>query len=182
MVDIAQEVRAPVCETGGEGPSPSIHPRFKGDNIMGADLHIHVFERITEDDLAIMKSSTLGSKYFNLKLDDMPWEEKSKIHKRVGETPNIWIGEVSWLKAALMEDSDTFIPNTVRDISELIGEDLPVVDDEFIDKVVAAFEQLNNTKKEDGVWSGSGYSLANPEEVRTFLEIHKGKKVFQISW
>ena len=148
---------------------------------MAADLHIHIFEGITEDDLRIMDSSNLGSKYFNPH-DKLSWEERSKVYEKVGNTPNIWIGEVSWLKAGLMEDSDTFIPNTVGDISELVGEDLPVIDDNFIKKVVVAFEQSNNTKKEDGVWSGAGYSLANPKEVKTFLKTHKGKKVFQISW
>jgi hypothetical protein len=148
---------------------------------MGADLHIHIFEGITEDDLRAMKSSTLGSKYFNLH-DNMPWEEKKKVYERIDNTPNIWIGEVSWLKAGLMEDADTFIPNTVGDIAELVGEELPTIDDEFIEKVVKAFDQPNNTAKEDGVWNGKGYSLADPNEVKDFLEQHRGKKVFQISW
>jgi hypothetical protein len=154
---------------------------MRGDN-MAADLHIHIFEGITEDDLRVMNSHTIGSKYFNFNAC-LPWEEERKISDKVGNTPNIWIGEVSWLKAALYEDgADTFIPNTVGDIADLVGEDLPIIDDEFIAKVVAAFKQPNNTAKEVGPWSGKGYSLAKAEEVKAFLELHKGKKVFQISW
>lgn len=102
--------------------------------------------------------------------------------KKVEETPNIWIGEVSWLKADLFKDKEMFIPNTVANISELIGQELPTITDEFIEKVMNAFELVNNTKREGGVWDGEGYSLANPDDVKEFLERYKGKKVFTISW
>lgn len=147
---------------------------------MAADLHIHIFKGITEKDLAIFKSHTLGSKYFGKY--NLSWEEEQKINDKIYKTPSVWIGEVSWLKAALTDDNETFIPNAVGDITDIVGEDLPVIDDAFIEKIMEAFKQPNNTAKDGGVWGGEGYSLANPQEVKAFLEKYKGKKVFEISW
>ena len=135
---------------------------------MAADLHIHIFEGITEEDLADFNSHTLGSKYFDLRRP-----QRSLLDNPAGETPNVWIGEVSWLKAGLFEDGEqAYIPDTVREISRLIGEDLPVLDDELIKKIGDAFDLPNQT----------GYSLSEGEEVLAFLEQHKGKKAYTISW
>ena len=136
---------------------------------MAADLHIHIFEGITEKDLAGFFANTWGSKYFNLGRGSS-WDDPSR--RKVGNTPQIWVGEVSWLKAALFEDSESFIPDPVGAISELVGEDLPVIDDSFIVKIKEAMAIPNET----------GYSLANAEEIVVFLEEHKGKRVFTISW
>lgn len=137
---------------------------------MAADLHIHVFEGVTEQDLADFNSNTLGSKYFNPR--SVAEKSNDTSYDKICETPQIWIGEVSWLKAALFEDSENFIPSTVMRISELIGEDLPVLDDELIAGILAAFDAPNDTS----------YSLANKNEVAAFLEQHKGKQVFTVSW
>lgn len=99
----------------------------------------------------------------------------------INNTPNIWIGEVSWLKAALFEDPDSFVPDTVAQISDLC-EDFPVITDEWIKKIVATFDVPNNTAKKDGVNMDKGYSLAIPSKVEEFLREHMGKKVFTISW
>ena len=136
---------------------------------MAADLHRHIFEGITEKDLAGFFANTWGSKYFNLGRGSS-WDDPSR--RKVGNTPQIWVGEVSWLKAALFEDSESFIPDPVGAISELVGEDLPVIDDSFIVKIKEAMAIPNET----------GYSLANAEEIVVFLEEHKGKRVFTISW
>lgn len=137
---------------------------------MAADLHIHIFKGITEQDLADFNSNTFGSKYFNPR--SVFEKSKDNSYDKMCETPQIWIGEVSWLKAALLEDSERFVPGTVMQISELIGEDLPVLDDELIAKILAAFDTPNAT----------GYSLAAADEVAEFLEQHKGKQVFTVSW
>jgi len=136
---------------------------------MAADLHIHIFEGITEKDLAGFFANTWGSKYFNLGRGSS-WDDPSR--RKVGNTPQIWVGGVSCLKAALFEDSESFIPDPVGAISELVGEDLPVIDDSFIVKIKEAMAIPNET----------GYSLANAEEIVVFLEEHKGKRVFTISW
>jgi len=47
-----------------------------------------------------------------------------------------------------------------------------VIDDPFMEKVKEAMSIPNKT----------GYSLANAEEILAFLEEHRGKQVFTISW
>lgn len=135
---------------------------------MAADLHIHIATpEVTEQVLSAFFSHTMGSKYFNL--DNDREEDTFDI---IANTPSVWIGEVSWLKAALFEDGEAFIPDTVSQVSEIVGEDLPVIDDEFIEKIVNAFSSENKT----------GYSLAKSNEVKEFLNQYKGQRVFTVSW
>jgi hypothetical protein len=137
---------------------------------MSADLHIHILENCTEDDIRLLSSNTLGSKYFGF--DCYSTTEYDKAYDAVQNSPDIWIGSVSWLKASVFEDSNSYIPNTVLKIYELIGEDLPELTDELIAKIVECFNLKNTTT----------YSLADIEDVKEFLNTHKGKKVFTISW
>jgi hypothetical protein len=137
---------------------------------MAADLYIHVFEGITEEDLANFFAGIMGSKYFSLVgYDSQKYMEASD---KIQNTPAVWIGEVSWLKAALTEDEKKYVPSTVGAVEEAIGEDLPVLDDSLIERILAAFKLKNKTN----------YRLANPREVKRFLQKHKGKKVFTVSW
>lgn len=141
---------------------------------MSADLHIHVYEGLTEDDLRGFFRNTLGSKWSaGLFARTLPLEEMIKYHQKIGDTPQCWIGEVSWLKAALFEDGEeTFVPNTVAAVNEVIGEDLPVLDGELFERIIGAFSEENTTD----------YSLAKVEDVRTFLQAHMGKQLFTVSW
>lgn len=141
---------------------------------MAADLHIHIYEGVEEKDMADFFSNTMGSKYFNPKPagDIRKYTDPESSYNKVSNTPNIWIGEVSWLKAGLFEDVEAFVPNTVAAISEAIGDDRPEIDDAFIEKICAAFDLENTT----------GYSLTTADKIRPFLEEHRGKKVFTISW
>lgn len=149
---------------------------------MAADLHIHVLEGVTEDDLAKFHSNTLGSKWFSPAGFSSDGYGEGSVFDRVGNTPNVWVGEVSWLKAMLFEDADTYVPSAVEKISELIGEELPVLTPELRDQILAALKLENQT----------GYSIANPDEVgerggddvvmRKFLDRHMGKRLFTISW
>ena len=41
--------------------------------------------------------------------------------KVVDATPSVWVGEVSWLKAAVSGDNNTYIPDIVGEIRKLIG-------------------------------------------------------------
>jgi len=145
---------------------------------MSADLHIHVLEGATEDDLAVFFSNTMGSKWFR----PVSGSTESPSWNRVIRTPNVWIGEVSWLKAALFDDAEAYIPDTVQSISDIIGEELPIIDDNLIGRIIGEFNLTNKTEKPDSVWDGKGYALANPYGVRSFLEEHKGKRAFTISW
>ena len=139
---------------------------------MGADLHIHVFEGIELEHLRVFNRNTVGSKYFqafSLADSGMSWEA---AYDAIAETPSVWIGEVSWLKAAFFGDAETFVPSAVQIIANVIGEDLPVIDAELTAKILAAFEQPNTTS----------YGLADKAEVAAFLAQHSGKRVFTVSW
>ncbi len=143
---------------------------------MSADLHIHIYEGVEESDLSKFFSNTLGSKHFNpspLNFSMSEYNDPEGAWSKVTETPNIWIGEVSWLKASLIKGgAETFIPNTVSSINETIGEELPELTDELIGKLCAAFDLPNTTE----------YRITTADKVRAFLEEHRGKKVFTISW
>lgn len=136
---------------------------------MAADLHVHIFRNLTEEDLSNFFSSTLGSKWFDPYKLDQHFED---LYDKVSDVPNIWIGEVSWLKAGLTDDPDKFVPGPVMKISDLIGEDLPVLNDELINNIIEALQSENTTL----------YELASPERVRPFLETYKGERVFTVSW
>lgn len=143
---------------------------------MAADLHIHVFEGIEENDLADFFSSTLGSKHFNLAKQfagrvagrDVFMESYDKV----GKTPNIWIGEVSWLKAMVTGNSETFIPDPVQKVTDLIGENLPVLDADLERLLLEALDVHNKTS----------YGVTDKTPIEKFLTEHRGKKLFTVSW
>lgn len=149
---------------------------------MGADMHIHVItDDFTEEDYKIFESSTIGSKYFRYKIGERD-KNFTDLALSCEATPHVWVGEVSWLKAALFEDNDKYIPNTVWAFAEIIGEDFPTIDDDLIKQIEEAFELENNTVRPDGVFEGKGYSLADKDNVVRFLKSHMGEKVFTVSW
>lgn len=137
---------------------------------MAADLHIHAYVGLTEDDLREFFSHTLGSKWFNL--SRRQGDEWDRAYEKIMNAPNIWVGEVSWLKAALTEDPETFVPPVVQQVHDLIGEDLPILDEALRDKIVAAF----------GAKNGTGYGVASQKEVEGWLNEHIGQKLFTVSW
>ena len=173
---------------------------------MAADLHIHIYENLTENDMIIFFRNYIGSKYSRMTpiFDSLPEsptkkqieqfknkiidaeeqdrafnEEMKKQHlnrdivsEKMSNTPNIWVGEVSWLKAAFCENGERFVPSPIMKISELIDENLPVIDDHLIGQIVDAMKLSNTT----------GYSLEHSDNIRNFLEQHKGKQCFTISW
>lgn len=96
-------------------------------------------------------------------------------HEKISNTPNIWVGEVSWLKAALYDDSETFVPSPIAKVSEIIDEKnkgKALVTDEFIDDIRKALTLSNIT----------GYTISNAKDVVKFLKKYRGKYVFTISW
>ena len=150
---------------------------------MAADLHIHVFAEgeLTEENFRAFFSNTLGSRWFN-PISCAEMDRVEHLRKSVGDTPSVWVGEVSWLKAALFEDDESYIPEGVGAVNEIIGEDLPVVDDELIEEIRAALCLSNGTARPDGVHGGVGYGVSEPGDVCAFLEQHKGERAFTISW
>ena len=90
-------------------------------------------------------------------------------------SPQIAVGEVSWLKAALLENSQTFVPDTIGAISEILDEPTRVTP-EIIEKVTQAFDLPNH----------SDYPIPHPglkrAQVRRSLTDHQGHYAFIISW
>jgi hypothetical protein len=139
---------------------------------MAADLHIHSAGSVTEDDLACFKSHALGSKWFNPQHQCGGVSCSCEHWDRVADSPSIWIGEVSWLKAALVGDDETFVPSPVQKISELIGENLPVLDNELRSQLLSALG-LDNT---------TSYTIAEHAKVAAWLDEHMGERLFTVSW
>lgn len=138
---------------------------------MAADLHIHVLtDKFTEEHCKVFSSNVLGSKWFGYRNASIG--NRFDLFGPASDTPNVWVGEVSWLKAALLDDADKYVPAAVEAIAELIGDDFPVIDDEMISAVHAAFEAEN----------GTSYSVSEGNDVIDFLNEHKGKKAFTVSW
>ncbi len=138
---------------------------------MAADLHIHVLpDDIEEGVLAAMFSNCLGSKYFAPhRVSDAA---RMTALDRVGDMPNVWIGEVSWLKAAVFGDAETFVPGPVQAVQEAIGEHLPRLDPTLEQKILAALDVPNRTD----------YRISEVEPVRRFLETYRNKRLFTVSW
>jgi len=140
---------------------------------MGADLQIHVLDGATEAELAEFQSSTLGSDYFSWNRDVLSdrWDE---LFDKIGNTPSVWVGEVSWLKAGLTGDGATYIPSLCEAVSSCFEHDLMLCDEAFIARMEAAIAAAGP--------NSTSYKTAPGEEVLAFLRAHKGKRVFTISW
>ncbi len=148
---------------------------------MAADLHIHVMDGVEEEDMRCFFSHHSGHKYFAgfFTQEDCKLPGKYDFmcghHDRVSDTPNFRIGEVSWLKAALFDD-DSYIPNPVARVSELIGEDEPELTEELRDKILQAVQAPNETHYD--VYGNAGDDVS----LEDWLNQHLGKKLFTISW
>lgn len=140
---------------------------------MAADLHIHAFVGLTEDDLRVFFANTLGSKYFHPKsIGEQDQQEEQRAYDRIQSCPTVWIGEVSWLKAAVFEDADRYVPDPVNAISDAIGEDLPVLDEVLRAKLLEALALPN----------GTAYSITTVDKLREWLDQHMGQRLFTVSW
>lgn len=147
---------------------------------MAADLHIHSLKGLSEDDIRCFNRNVMGSKYFAwggsvnrcVSTGKDTWE--CDHHKRVTDSESVWVGAVSWLKAALFEDDASFIPEPVQKISEIIGEDLPVLDDELAGKIAGALDAPRAT--------ALSYSTPVSDDVQEWLAAHCGERLFTVSW
>jgi len=91
---------------------------------------------------------------------------------KVSNTPNTRIGEVNWVTAAATKNFKAFVPTAIAMISELIGEELPILDNELERRIVEALKKENITH----------YSLTPERALASFLASHKGKKLFIVNW
>lgn len=140
---------------------------------MSADLHIHILTpNITEGNLARFFSNNIGSKYFNPRPGQSSYDDWTEAYSLIADTPNVHVGEVSWLKAGLFDDAETYIPDAVGAVQAIIGEDLPLIDDALIARIAEAMGLENKTT----------YSLSAPNDVIEFLKAHCGERCFMVSW
>ena len=139
---------------------------------MAADQHIHIFEGITLKDLELFFCTTMGSKWFDPERSGE--KQQTRVYDKIAATPQVHVGEVSWLKAGLFEDPETFVPDTVMRISELIpsGEEPTLITTDLISEVEKALQLPNKTS----------YHLSPGDEILVFLRQHLGKKAFTVSW
>jgi hypothetical protein len=91
----------------------------------------------------------------------------------VSNSSNVWIGEVSWLKAGLTGD-DGYVPEPVEAVAKLIGEDLPVLDDELRARLNGALG-LDQTR-------APGYDTAEADDVSKWIDEHMSERLFTVSW
>ena len=89
-------------------------------------------------------------------------------------TPSIYIGDVSWLKAALLYDDDKYVPDPIGKISDAIGvHTLVELTHELKDEIMDALDIPNN----------SDYELeCDKDKISEFLNRYVGSEIFTISW
>ena len=144
---------------------------------MSADMVIHIEQGLAEEDLQCFFKSTLGSKYFGGLLgSSYVCAEKDILcshWERVSNTPSVGVGEVSWLKAALLE-SDVYIPGPIEQINTLL-DDHPVLTAELVQQISDAFKSPN-----DSIYQLDSEGVR--ERVVEFVEQYLGQRAFTISW
>ena len=84
-------------------------------------------------------------------------------------TPCVWIGEVSFLKAALLQD-ERFIPDPVGTICEIIGDDFPVCTPLLIRRIMACLRG----PRVRGYYRTVRGDRRAVEKVKLWLNRHKG--------
>jgi len=134
---------------------------------MSADLSIHILDKgATEEHYKDFKRKTMGSKYFGgLGCVPLPDEREDECLELFSNNSQIWVGSVSWLGEE--------VPDVVRSIYNIIGEDFPLIDEGLIGKVEAAYDKCVNKTTLD---------VEKKEKIVDFLKEHMGEKACTISW
>jgi hypothetical protein len=65
-----------------------------------------------------------------------------------------------------------YVPSFVQAVVDIIGEDLPVIDEDLINRIKYAAKLKNTTR----------YELNNVVDIVNFLRQYRGKKIFTVSW
>lgn len=146
---------------------------------MSADFVLHVLlDDMDVEDFKIFTSNVLGGPWFEYPwFEYVPYEKRNErfmeLANKFGHRPQCWVGEVSWLKASLLQDGETYIPDIVGNVAELV-DNLPVITDELIAQIKAAAMTAGN-RTSYKVIDGS-------DELIDFLKKYKGHRVGGISW
>lgn len=136
---------------------------------MATEFRIHVLTDVfTKEHLAAMCSNHLGSKYddpdpFGRAKEKFEIEHNCSLYDLALKTPYVLMGSGPGMNPH----------NAIDVVADLIGEDLPVIDDALIAKI----EEALHAKDENPYWT-----LTPFDEVMAFLEQYKGERVFTILW
>jgi len=87
------------------------------------------------------------------------------------ETPHVQVGGVSWLLAGLYEDKKRYVPKSIQAIEHIANNGFPTINDSLIAKIDDA---LNITNE-------SIYELNDHATILSFLDYHRGQRIFTIS-
>ena len=108
--------------------------------------------------------------------DENENDHTTSLYYKLGELcPNVWVSEVSFLKASLFGDDD-YIPGVVQVVQELIGEDFPVLNDELLQKLTDAI----NADYDPSYYGQMHQNTKN--EIIEWLNENKGSELFIIAW
>jgi hypothetical protein len=148
---------------------------------VAADLHIHALGELSEDDVCCFFGHMFGSKHFRWHAADRCIDGVTKSwrcphQERVTRSDSVWVGRVSWLKAALFSD-DRYIPEAVQQVHDIIGEDLPLLDEQLLEQILEAAE-IPNTRAS---WYDTVMDRGDPEIV-VWLRDHMNQRLFTVSW
>lgn len=148
---------------------------------MAASFTIHFLAGPEQQEAyKLINGNTIGSQYCTL-MDGRRSEEdsiardraQSLAHKVMATTPAVTIGDVSWLKAAFLEDGERFIPSPIERMSELIGEEFPILDANLRDNLLSCLSLKNSSSYPD---------LISKEELQKALDANMGTTLCHISW
>lgn len=140
---------------------------------MAADLHIHVGPmpiKPAENSVHFLLNGAYDIDF-----------DKHMVDSKAGIIEDIWVGEVSWLKAALFEDGDrNFIPPFVKVVSETFpsvysGKSIEITE-ELISGLMTKMGIAATLKDE------TQYDLGDPENILMWLTARKGKQAWTVSW
>lgn len=141
---------------------------------MAADLFIHAIpDDFPEETVYNFLGHALGSKHFSWARVDLANNDPAGARfNRILSTDKIWVGEVSWLKAALFDDEASYIPAPIAFIALAIGEDLPILTPPVKAIILMGLDLQNTTN----------YRLTERTLVADWLDAHMGQRLFTVSW
>jgi|ERR1051326_1026516 hypothetical protein len=125
---------------------------------MSAELHIHVKTvTVSEEALATFFATDGSSRKYVAIGEFTPFRiSPERAYDIIAETPHVWVGKECFLEALI----------------KAIGDELPVIDDELIEKITSATAEDGRTL----------YELGRATDVLTFLNEHKGERIFTVCW
>lgn len=137
---------------------------------MAVDMHIHLFAGVDIHDLFIFDSHGWENIGLPPRFTDA---QRDAARNKILRTDQIRVGEVSWMKADLLDDPATYIPAAVGRIAALIPQDAPVlIDEALIERVTEALAMPNTTD----------YEVGNPDEIIAWLRRNSGQQAFTVNW